>query len=258
MATFIMAKAMFKRYGIELRRYYVNTVSTLISVYLIFLLIFLGLQAFAGGRAEFGDTTAGLVVGFMVWFLAVFAYSELSWVLMQEAQQGTLEQLSMSPLGLKRVLIGRLSASLVFDFAIMFLFLFLMMFTTGKWLNLNLLSILPLLLVTIASVLGIGFIMGGLALVFKRIQQSFQILQFIFVALVAAPIHTFPFVKFLPLSWGTHLISQSMIGGESITQMSLPDLLLLVGNSVFYFTLGLLAFSHFENVARDRGLLGHY
>lgn len=258
MAALVMTKAMFKRYGIELRRYYVNTVSTLASVYLIFLLIFLGLRAFAGGGADFGDTTSGLVVGFMVWFLAVFAYSELSWVLMQEAQQGTLEQLSMSPLGLKRVLIGRLAASLVFDVAIMFLFLLLMMLTTGKWLSLNLASVLPLLLVTVMGVFGIGFIMGGLALVFKRIQQSFQILQFIFVALVAAPVQAFPLVKFLPLSWGTHLINRAMIGGESIAQMPLADLLLLAGNSVFYFTLGLLVFGYFEKVARDRGLLGHY
>lgn len=258
MATLVMAKAMFKRYGIELRRYYFNTLSILVTVYLIFLLIFFGLRTFAGGSSGFGQTAEGLVVGFMVWFLAVFAYSELSWVLIREAQQGTLEQLSMSPLGLGKVLLGRLCAALAFDFLVMTVFLFLMMASTGRWLHLDFASILPLLILTVMGVQGIGFVMGGLALVFKQIEASFQILQFVFVALIAAPIGTFPWVKFLPLSWGGHLIGRVMIGGTSLLDIALGDLLLLVANSAFYFGLGFLVFKFFEQQARDRGLLGHY
>lgn len=257
-ATFVLLMAMFKKYWIELRRYSFNTLSSLVAIYLLFLLIFYGARGFAGGNPAFGETLSGLVVGFMVWLFALYAYSELSWVLLQEAQQGTLEQLSMSPVGLGRVLLSRIAASMVYHLLIVTAFLFLMMASTGKWLNLDILSLLPLMLMTISGVLGIGFIMGGLALVFKQVQASFQILQFLFVALIAAPPDKFPFVKFLPLSWGTRLIAKVMIGNTSILEIPPGDLLFLLVNSVFYFSLGYAFFKLFERMARNRGLLGHY
>lgn len=258
MALLVMLKAMFKRYAIELRRYSFNTISMLASFYLFFLLIFVGARSFAGGNPGFGGTLAGIIVGFMIFYLCIYAYAEMSWVLVQEAQQGTLEQLSMSPLGFGSVLIGRLIAALSFRVLIMLLFLVLMMATTNRWLHVDLVTILPLMALTIASTQGIGFVMGGLALVFKQIQASLGLLQFVFVGLIAAPIDTFPFVKYLPISWGTHLIRTAMIDGSSIWKIPGPDLLFLVANAAFYFGAGFALFKLFEMRARNRGLLGHY
>ncbi len=256
--TFVLYKAMFKRYAIELKRYAFNTLSMLVSFYVIFLLLFLGVRQLAEGGQQFGGALNGMVVGFMVFYLTVYAYAELSWVLIQEAQQGTLEQLSMSPLGFGRVLIARIFAALVYRTAIMFALLVLMMATTDQWLRVDVWTIIPLLLFTIAGAQGVGFIMGGLALVFKQIQASLGILQFVFVALIATPIDQFPFLKYFPLSWGTYLISDAMIDGVRLWQFTTSDLALLVGVGVSYFALGFAAFKLFERVARGRGLLGHY
>lgn len=258
MRTLVLLLAMVKRYAIELKRYAFNTLSMLASFYLIFLMLFLGIQSVAGEHSQFGAALPGMVVGFMVFYLTVYAYAELSWVLIAEAQQGTLEQLSMSPLGFGRVLIARIFAALVFRVLIMFALLVLMMATTGRWLSVDLATIVPLLVFTIASVQGVGFVMGGLALVFKQIQASLGILQFLFVALIAAPVDQFPGVRFLPLSWGTNLIGRAMIDGTALWQLPAADVALLAGNGVAYFGLGFLAFKLFERLARDRGLLGHY
>lgn len=258
MATLVLLKAMVERYGIELRRYYFNTLSLLMTFYVIFLVIFFGMRTISGGNPSFGSTTGGVVVGFMVWFLTIFTYAELSFVLIQEAQEGTLEQLAMSPLGLRKVLLARLTAALVFNTLVMLIFLLLMMFSTGKWLHLDFVSILPLLLLTIAGVQGIGLATAGLALVFKQLQAFLQIMQFVFLALIAVPIKTFPLVKYLPLSWGTHLIEQVMVKGIVIWGIPLGDLLFLLVNSALYLILGFLSFKYFERIARDRGLLGQY
>ncbi len=103
-----------------------------------------------------------------------------------------------------------------------------------------------------------GFLMGGLALVFKQVQAAFQILQFVWLGLIAAPLEHFPLLKYAPVSWGTHLLGRVMIGGDSIWAMPAGDLLFLAANSAVYFTLGFLGFKCFERLARDRGLLGHY
>jgi ABC-2 type transport system permease protein len=258
----VLFKALFKKEIIYLKRYYFNTISSIITIYIIFLIIFFGVKALGGGGGtpspSFGDTLSGIVVGFIVWTFALFAYSDLSWAMIQEAQQGTLEQLYMSPLGFGWVSIFRIASGFIISTLINVLLLILMMASSGRWLHIDVISIAPLLLLTIAGVYGIGFLMGGLALIFKRVQATFQILQFVFVALIAVPLDRFEFLKYLPLSFGTRLIAEVMIAETSIFELPLEDLLFLVINSMFYFGLGFLAFKFLEGVARDRGLLGHY
>jgi len=261
MRYLVLFWALLKKEYIYLKRYYFNTLSGIITIYIVFLIIFYGAKALLGGGSaspSFGNTLSGIVVGFMVWTFALFAYSDLSWAMIQEAQQGTLEQLYMTPLGFGWVAIFRVVATFIFNALIVILILFLMMASSGRWLHLDFLSLTPLILLTVAGVYGIGFLMGGLALVFKQVQAAFQILQFVFVFLIAAPADKFPLMKFLPLSLGTQLVGKVMIGEVPLTQLPLADLLFLLGNSAFYFGLGFLLFKFFENVARDRGLLGHY
>jgi len=249
--------AMIHRHLIELKRYAFNTVSTLATVYLVFLLMFFGARILVGGEAMFGDTLEGLIVGFMVWTLSIVAYSELSWSLMREAQLGTLEQLYMSPAGFRWVIVcwavGAFVTSLVFSIPV----LLLMMVTTGRYLQLNLPGLLPLLFLTVAGVFGIGLAVAGLALVFKRIQAAFQILQFVFVAFLFAPSDA-PWAKALPLNWGTELIGRMMVERVSLTQIPGVDILILVANAAGWFGVGFLVFSVLERTARRRGLLGHY
>jgi ABC-2 type transport system permease protein len=258
MRTLVMAWAMIKRYGIELRRYAFNTFSMLLSFYLVFLLLFLGIRTFVGPNAQFGEALDGMVIGFTVFYLVVYAYAELSWVLIGEAQQGTLEQLSMSPLGFGRVIIARIFAALAFRTIVMFALLVVMMATTGTWLRVDLLTVIPLLVLTVASVQGIGFVMGGLALVFKQIQAALGILQFLFVGLIAIPLDQVPQAKFLPLTWGTHLVGRAMAGGERLWEMPAGDVATLTIVGVAYFAAGFGVFTLFERLARARGLLGHY
>ena len=253
-----MTWAMVKRYGIELRRYAFNTLSMLLSFYLIFLLLFLGIRTLAGPNAQFGEALSGMVIGFTVFYLVVYAYAELSWVLIAEAQQGTLEQLSMSPLGFGRVIVARIFAALGFRTLVMFVLLVVMMATTGRWLHVDLLTIVPLLLFTIASVQGIGFVMGGLALVFKQIQAALGILQFLFVGLIAVPMDQFPLARFLPLTWGTQLIGRAMMDGDRLWTLPPADVLGVAVVGIAYFAAGFGAFTLFERLARNRGLLGHY
>jgi ABC-2 type transport system permease protein len=197
-------------------------------------------------------------MGFMLWSFIVFAYSDLTWDFINEAQQGTLEQLYMSPLGFGWVSISHILGWLLINFITTFGMLFAMMGITGHWLNVDFISILPLMLLTVWGVYGFGFLMGGLALVFKQVQAAFQILQFVWLGLVAAPLDQFPMLKYAPVSWGTNLIGRVMIGEQSIFDIPAGDLLFLAANSAVYFTLGFLGFKYFERVARDRGLLGHY
>lgn len=258
MRYLVLFKTMLKQEFILMRRYLFNFISGLIAIYIIFLLIFLGARALGGGAPGFGATLDAIVVGFLVWTFALFTYSDMAQGMVREAQEGTLEQLYMSPLGFTRVCLFRSVSSFSITLTFNVVILLLMMATTGRWLHLDVISLLPLILLTLAGVCGIGFIMAGLALVFKRLESFIGILQFAMVGLIVAPIDRFPILRYLPLAEGSRLIRGVMAEGLSIGTLPIGDLLFLAINTAFYFGGGLLVFNLLLKTAKNRGLLGHY
>ena len=249
---------MFKRGLIEMRRYAFDTISGMVTIYVFFMLIFRGAQSLVKQSPGGGDTLSAIIVGFMVWTLALFTGSDTAFVMSQEAQVGTLEQLAMSRFGLVRVVLARFVAGLFTQLLLILALLVVIMASTGKWLNLDLASVLPLMLLTIAGVQGVGLIMGGLAVIFKRVQNALNVFQFLFVAIIAAPLAQFPFVKYLPLKWGNEMLNLVMVEGRSILEIPAADIGFLIANSFIWLAVGALAFRWFESVARTHGKLAHY
>ncbi|MGB4337699.1 MAG: ABC transporter permease [Bacillota bacterium] len=251
--------AIFRRDLAMAKRYLFNTLSSLISIYVVFLLIFMGMRAFgvrpmdAGGDQSLENT----VIGFFVWTFAVFSYSDFSWGLIGEAQAGTLEQLYLAPCGFRWISVFSILSSLVFSAAPVALALLAMMATTGVWLSIDLVSVIPLLVITMLGAVGVGYVMGGLALVFKRVQAAFQIVQFLFVGMLVLPERLW-WTRLLPLAGGNALIRQVMVNGARLWDLPAADVLTATAVGVAYLAAGLLAFSTCERLARSRGLLGHY
>jgi len=253
-----LAKSAFMKEWIDWKRYGFNLISSIVSLYFLFLIIFLGYKSVGGNQPTFGENIEGLIVGFGLWIFSLGAYSNLSWGLMQEARAGTLEQLYLCPYGFKLFSLFWILSSFILNLFFQIPILILLMATTGHWLKIDLLSILPLLLITILGVYGIGYLTGGLALVYKKIQAFFQILQFVFIAFIAAPVGKIPLLKLLPLSLGTHLIRNVMVFKRPIWSLPPFDLFLLLFISLFYFLIGFGIYTYFEKIARERGLLGQF
>ncbi|MBP7892840.1 MAG: ABC transporter permease [Firmicutes bacterium] len=251
--------AVFRRDWTMLKRYIVNSVSSLVSIYMIFILIFAGLQSVSkyANTGALEGSLEGTIVGFFVWTFTIYAFSNLSWNLMNEAQTGTLEQLYLAPCGFKWVGAATLMSDFVFSFVPIMLLLFAMMATTGRWLRVDMVSLVPLLLITLLGAYGVGFALGGLALVFKRIQALFQIMQFVFIGLLVIPVHV-PGVKCMPLALGNDLIRTVMVDGVRLWRLPPGDIVTAAAVGAVYLAVGIVIFSLCERVARNRGLLGHY
>ena len=251
--------AVFRRDWTMMKRYIVNSISTLVSIYMIFILIFAGLQSVSGyvktGALE--GSLEGTIIGFFVWTFTIYAFSNLAWNLTNEAQTGTLEQLYLAPCWFKWVAASTLISDFVFSFVPIMLLLAAMMATTGKWLRVDPPSLVPLLLITLLGAYGVGFALGGLALVFKRIQALFQIMQFVFVGVLVIPMRV-PAAKYLPLALGNDLIRRAMVDGVRLWRLPPGDILTAVAVGAAYLAVGVAIFSWCERVAKNRGLLGHY
>lgn len=251
--------AVIQRDWAMMKRYIVNTISGLVSIYLVFLLIFLGFKSLSGYAAAgaLEGSMEGTVIGFFVWTFTLLAFQDLAWSLVVEAQAGTLEQLYLAPCGFRWVCACSMASSLALNFIPVLILLFTIMATTGQWLNLDFISLIPLLLITVLGAYGFGFALGGLALIFKRIQAIFQIFQFVFIGFLVIP-QRVPWAKFLPLSMGNSLIYDVMVDGIRLWELPMGRILTALIVGAAYLTIGIIIFSVCENIAKKRGLLGHY
>lgn len=255
--TVTLARAVVDKQLILLRRYWVNTAMLLVGMYGLFAMFFYGSRAVGG--AGIGDTLNGLVVGFFLLTAATAAYFDVAGNVMREAQWGTLEQLFMSPYGIGRVMAVKSAFNVTFSSVIGLVLLGIMLLTTDRALTVDVLTVVPLLVVTILSAVGIGFAFAGLSLLYKRIENVSQLMQFAFIALVAAPARVDGWVlAALPLSHGSGLLTLAMTEGVRLWEFPVADLLLLFGNGLAYLAAGYAVFHLFVRRARRLGVMGHY
>lgn len=252
-----LLKANTRKEYLELRRYLPNTIAMLITFYVIFLGMFAGIQV-VGDPSAADMNTQYAIVNYIFWFLAMAVVNQIGFEITSEAMRGTLEQLSMSPMGIWRIVTARLASSMLLNFVLIVILLYASMLTTGQWLNLDVVTIMPILILTMISMCGLGFIIAGMSIVLKQVQAFLQILQFLLAGLTFVPLSVAPFLAYFPFVKGVDMVRDVMIEGATITQISGMDFTILIVNAVVYFAVGLNFFLYCERVAMRKGLLGQY
>jgi ABC-2 type transport system permease protein len=99
--------------------------------------------------------------------------------------------------------------------------------------------------------------MGGLAMVFKRMQSVGGFIGIAFLPLVAAPVERVHWLKLLPIAHGNMLLRHVLVNGRSVFAEP-TELLILTVVSASYVLAGILVFLALERQARERALLGQY
>lgn len=258
MKKLLLCKAFFKREWIIFRRYFFNSVGHLTTMYVIFLMMFSGFKWVGGNSLGFGDKIEGFVVGYIIWTFLYFCYSDVVYSIQSEASTGTLEQLYMSVHGFGWVMGMKILSNTLINLLLTGIMVYLITNTIGIHLNLDLVSILIIAFFTMLGALGIGFALGGLALIYKRINSYLQIVQFFLIALVAVSVDTSPIIKFIPIAWGSNMLQYVMSEGWSITSFSISSIIILVSVGVAHLLLGYGIYKLCEKKAMDAGVIGHY
>lgn len=246
----------FRKQIILLVRYPVNTVTQFLTMVILFGLILFGGRAVVGPALT--DSLDGIIVGFFIWTLAIIAFAQLAWNVTREAQWGTLERLFISPHGFGTVMLTKMVVNVLLSFLWGFSILLIMMGISGHWLTVDPLTVIPLGLLTLGSIGGVGFLFAGLALLYKRIENVFQLVQWAFIVLIAAPVGSYGWLKLLPVSHGTYLLRMAMEDGVRLWEFAPGDIGLLVVTSLAYFLAGFYCLHRAQLRARRKGLMGQY
>lgn len=249
----------FKRGLLMLRRYPVEMAGQLVVITLIFYGLFLGARYVAGPAAQFGDRLDALIVGYVLWTLTMFAVGDLSWGLMSEAREGTLEQVFLSPFGPLRVYLARNLAALLVVLAFNLAILLVLLVLTGARLRFVGAALWPLL-AALLSAYGIGYALGAMALYFKRIQAFLNLFQFVMMFLIMAPLEQAQGPArlagaLLPVAPAAGILRDLLARGLPFDPGAFAVALF---NGLFYLALGLWLFLRAVHLTKRRGLLGGY
>lgn len=238
------------------RRYWLNMLSGVAFGYILFVLLFFGVQSFA--PAGLGGAVESLVVGYWVVLLTNMCYQSIESFVGMEAMAGTLEQLYLSPFPFGWLALGKVLGAVLFYLALNVPFLALIMATTGRWLHIDVLSIAPLVLVVMAQAFGLGFAMGGVMLIVKQVGQLSQAVSMLLVVCIAAPPNLSPLVSLLPYNLAWRLLRSVMADSVPLWRLPPGDLAFVAAQTAVLVLVGGLVYRWCEKVAKRRGLLGQH
>ena len=237
-------------------RYPLNAALGLFMGVFFFALMFYGGTLVAG--QAFSDSIEGLIVGYFLWTLSLGAYQGVMSDIQSEASWGTLERHYMTPFGFGPVVFAKAIAIVFRTFLTSTVILAVMLLMTGTTLELNLVTVLPVATLTIVGALGLGLVMGGLSVLYKRISNAANLLQFAFIGLISAPVFDLWWARFLPLAQGSAMLQRAMRDGVRLWEFDPLTLGVLVGTALLYVGAGYAVFGLTTRRARRLGVLGDY
>lgn len=252
--------AELRRELIQMRRYPTEFASEIVTVTAIFYGLFLG-GSYIAGHGILGSRLSDVIVGYAMWALMLGAVGNMGWMIANEAQNGTLEQVCLAPVRIRTIFALRSLANLIYNLLFTAISLALIMLLTQHTLHFTPMEIVPIVMAVAVSI-GVGYLVASITILFKRSNQFLNLLQFALLFLVMTPFTDLPGVwKYLSVVAPVapmmdvlrHLATgQGHFSGESTW------LLLGVVNVVIWLAVGYGVYGLAHNRARGRGVLGHY
>lgn len=237
-----------------MKRYFFNTVAMLVIMFVIFTGLFYGVRALAGANVNVQSLDA-MIIGYVLWMCAMLALQDIGNMILQESQMGTLEQLYLSPIKTKYIFVCKIFSNLIFYFLTTTVILYSEMLVTGRYLKINFFEFYLWLFISLLSLLGVGFAVGGLALIHKRIQAVNSVLSFGLIGLMMLPVYPLNTLSFLPFIAGAYTINKSIVAGSTFPLEWYGFIIL---NSIGYLAMGMFFFGLIEKKARSMNKLSQY
>lgn len=251
-----LVSAVLRREVLIFLRYPANAVGFIIVNLLFFGILFVGGTMLAG--EAMADSIEGIIVGYLMWMMATTCYQGVVRDVQSEAGWGTLERHFITPFGFPMVMASKAIAKLVFTFFYATIILVAMLLLTRTMLYIDLVTVVPILLLALASVFGIGFAMAGLTVLYKNISSWTGLVNFVIVGLVAAPVFDLGWTAVLPLVQGSTMLQVAMRDGVRLWEFEPLHVLVLAAVGIGYLLLGYVIFHICQRRARRLGTLGDY
>jgi ABC-2 type transport system permease protein len=265
-------RAEFCKFKGEFKKYYIDSIGDIVAYVVLFCGIFFTVfKDFEWSNETFFQ----LILGLFIWYIAIGAIANFTFILQEEMTLGTLEQIYLTRSPIMKILVGRACGSFVFDLLSGVILsicagLAISVFTKNNFLSIIVLdvswiSVLVVMILTMLGIYGFAFILAGISLIYKRIGAITGILNNIFLFFTGITIaSTFPpflevISSVLPITWGIHNLKAIIISNYSFQELITDPIFgFLCLNSGLYLLVGMTTFKYLEAYCRRKGTLGHY
>jgi len=256
--------AELKREFILTFRYPFELVSRLVWNLGFALMIYYGFGAVGNSLPGFQEGQLGRLLGLLITFIAMNGLNNATELLAEETQTGTLEQAALSPPPLVVIMLMRDLASLIEMLLRFVLVMAIAIGITGAQFHLDIPAFALLLSLMYFGLEGIGMMLGGAALLYKKIATLAQFAMMLIFGLALLPLDTLPgwmsaFVNHFPFTQALILLRESAIQGVSLGALvANGSIASLAVTAMIFLGLGIVTFSLAERKARDWGTLNQY
>lgn len=269
MGFFLVMKAELVRTWIIMRRYWFATLTGLVVGWGMLMMLIVAFMQGGGEQVanmvqgERGTTGAlGLLIGmFAFGIVGLFTQG-----LQGMARTGELEQVCMSPHGLVTNFLARSFVAALTSILTSSILLTLVATTVKGKLHADFVPTAVLLFLTYANLIGFGFMVGGLVLVFKQIGQVAMILRLILMGLAVVasdkitewPALARGLAHVLPITDAAICLKLVLVQGRGTGIFVTPYFFFLIVSCVVWTLIGITCFRFLEDWSRDKGTLGAY
>jgi len=278
MGFLLVMKAEIVRSFIIMRRYWFRSLTGMVIGYGMLMVLIAGFMysqpAVENGLKQLDDPTkaTNYVLGFIIGMFAFGVVGMYTQGLQGMAQTGVLEQLCMSPHGLIANFLARTAVASVSTILYSSFMVWLVTVSVGGRLYFDAVPVLLLLTLTFLNLLGFGFMVGGLVLVFKQVGQLAILIRMALFALaifareellqqgwaLAMIMHALPITDASICLKYVLIEDQGRVKDAFIPVYAHPSFFWLLISCALWTIIGLGSFKYMEDWSRSRGTLGSY
>lgn len=252
----ILLASLYKQYNYH-KRYLVNTLFSIVLYTVIFVALIYGYSALSATPLQYGSTVSGLIISYYAWTLMMSVYTFTGYVVEQNKNNGTLENIIVSSQSITLVLICECIANCLFYFVFSWAIIGLLALICGVSLHVHVVTTFVILMVGLLSVLGMSLVVAGLEMLLRKMDSIMTLLQFALLGELFLP-DSVPARLLLPFHFANHLLRRTFLDDCTLSSFSGKDYLYLALNSAIYLLLGVLCFSQALKLAKRKGTLSFY
>jgi ABC-2 type transport system permease protein len=226
---------------------------------------FLGISYVIGDGKPSPERMASTLVGYLIWYYVTLITENMGESLIAESKTGTLEQMFISPIPIGFILIGRILANLLTT-SLQLLLVGSVITVAFKLPLQGRIDAIPVGIIALLGLFGFGFMLGGIALIFKQVGTLTRVITSILIFLNGAlvPIDQFPvwlltIARILPSTVGISVMRSILLDNLTLSEVwnngSLP---LLIIHSAVYLITGWLVLQWCIRVVKRQGTVGQY
>ncbi len=232
------------------KKYPIRTIIQVLILAFLIVGFFKGSNIISGNSMK--NLQPSLLIGYVLFICCVPQIISFPGIISGLREIGVLEQIYLSPVKFSKILLSKILHKIISKIIFSIVLLYLIMFLSNSWYHIDLIKFIILLIISLISIFGLGMVMAGLELVYRKILQINFFIMIIYAYLMTLTAYPINFLSFIPFIGGAYTINQTIVYNK---KLPISWYIFITILSIIYFILGLIIFQFLEKKSKKKNRL---